>query len=459
MASLNINSLNKHIDELKVLMMHKPIDVFAINESKLDQDDADDLIALTGYIVERRDLRKIGIRNGKPRYIECRNFKNFSESKFIKDLKSAHWPIINEFDDVNDACDTWTSVFSEVIEKHAPVRSFRVRNKPSPWLNSELKYLMINRDKLKKKAISSNNSESLSAYKQQRNFVNNKIKKAKKAYFQDELNRNVNNVKETWKILNNALGKKSDNIEINTLSSDSGEILTESFDIANSLNKHFVGIGPKLASNVPLLGNVATAKDYMTQVESSFEFQKIDSKDVFKLINKLNLRKASGCDKISNRLLKISGPYIYEALTNLFNLSLTTNKFPTRWKIAKVFPLHKTEERDNANNYRPISVLSSIARLFERLVYNQVYAYLSKHRLINTRQSGFRSLHSTMTALLDMTNQWCFNIDKGMLNGVIFLDLKKAFDTIDHAILQMKLACYGLKECSLEWVESYLTNR
>ncbi|CAB4011631.1 Hypothetical predicted protein, partial [Paramuricea clavata] len=347
----------------------------------------------------------------------------------------------------------------EVIEKHAPVRSFRVRNKPSPWLNSELKYLMINRDKLKKKAISSNNSESLSAYKQQRNFVNNKIKKAKKAYFQDELNRNVNNVKETWKILNNALGKKSDNIEINTLSSDSGEILTESFDIANSLNKHFVGIGPKLASNVPLLGKVATAKDYMTQVESSFEFQKIDSKDVFKLINKLNLRKASGCDKISNRLLKISGPYIYEALTNLFNLSLTTNKFPTRWKIAKVFPLHKTEERDNANNYRPISVLSSIARLFERLVYNQMYAYLSKHRLINTRQSGFRSLHSTMTALLDMTNQWCFNIDKGMLNGVIFLDLKKAFDTIDHAILQMKLACYGLKECSLEWVESYLTNR
>ena len=106
------------------------------------------------------------------------------------------------------------------------------------------------------------------------------------------------------------------------------------------------------------------------------------------------MHKASGCDKISNRLLKISGPYIYEALTNLFNLSLTTNKFPTRWKIAKVFPLHKTEERDNANNYRPISVLSSIARLFERLVYNQMYAYLSKHRLINTRQSGFRSLHS-----------------------------------------------------------------
>ena len=171
------------------------------------------------------------------------------------------------------------------------------------------------------------------------------------------------------------------------------------------------------------------------------------------------MRKASGCDKISNRLLKISGPYIYEALTNLFHLSLTTNKFPTRWKIAKVFPLHKTEERDNANNYRPISVLSSIACLFECLVYNQMYAYLSKHRLINTCQSGFRSLHSTMTALLDMTNQWCFNIDKGMLNGVIFLDLKKAFDTIDHEILQMKLACYGLKECSLEWVESYLINR
>lgn len=94
-----------------------------------------------------------------------------------------------------------------------------------------------------------------------------------------------------------------------------------------------------------------------------------------------------------------------------------------------------------------------------KTIYNQVYDYLSKYEIINSRQSGFRAVHSTLTALLDMTNQWCFNIDKGMVNGVIFLDLNKAFDTIDHEILLMKLACYGLNEGSLEWFKSYLSNR
>ena len=92
-------------------------------------------------------------------------------------------------------------------------------------------------------------------------------------------------------------------------------------------------------------------------------------------------------------------------------------------------------------------------------MYDQFYSYLTEYDLIDTRQSGFRSLHSTLTALLDMSNQWCFNIDRGMVNGVIFLDLKKAFDTIDHEILLMKLACYGVDDQSLLWFRSYLNDR
>ena len=171
------------------------------------------------------------------------------------------------------------------------------------------------------------------------------------------------------------------------------------------------------------------------------------------------MRKASGHDKISNKLLKLASPYIYQSLTDLFNLSIKLRSFASDWKIAKVFPIHKSGERADANNYRPISVLSTIARLFERLMYDQFYSYLTEYDLIDTRQSGFRSLHSTLTALLDMSNQWCFNIDRGMVKGVIFLDLKKAFDTIDHEILLMKLACYGVDDQSLLWFRSYLNDR
>ena len=95
----------------------------------------------------------------------------------------------------------------------------------------------------------------------------------------------------------------------------------------------------------------------------------------------------------------------------------------------------KSGERNDPNNFRPISVLPTIARDFEKLVYEQMYAYFTENNLIQPRQSGFRSLHSTVNALLDMTNQWCLNIDRGMVSGVIFLDLKKAFDTVDHRVL------------------------
>ena len=122
-------------------------------------------------------------------------------------------------------------------------------------------------------------------------------------------------------------------------------------------------------------------------------------------------------------------------------------------------PIFKSGECSDSNNYRPISVLLGISTLFERLVYNQIYAYLMKFDLMNSRQFSFRSLHSTVTALLDLTNQWYYNIDRGMINSVLFLDLKKAFNTVDHNILLTKLSYLGICDKTLHWFKSYFTDR
>ena len=123
------------------------------------------------------------------------------------------------------------------------------------------------------------------------------------------------------------------------------------------------------------------------------------------------------------------------SLCDLFNKSLLSGIFPDDWKCARVAPLFKQGEASDLNNYRPISVISVIAKVFERIVYDQSYNFLSNEDIISTHQSGFRCLHLTVTALLETTDNWAFKIDRGNVNAVVVFDLKKAFDTVDHDTL------------------------
>ena len=122
-------------------------------------------------------------------------------------------------------------------------------------------------------------------------------------------------------------------------------------------------------------------------------------------------------------------------------------------------PLFKQVESFDLNNYQPISVISLVVKMFVRIVYDQLYNFLISEEIISKQQSGFRSLHSTVTALLEATDSWAFNIDRGYVNAVVFLDLKKAFDTVDHEIFLTKTNRFGIQGKTLDWFKSYLTNR
>ena len=162
---------------------------------------------------------------------------------------------------------------------------------------------------------------------------------------------------------------------------------------------------------------------------------------------------------IASCFLKIALPVISESLCDIFNLSIATGCFPDSWKIARVAPIFKSGQPDDRSNYRPISVLPVLARVFEKFIHNQLYDYLDRNKHLFSNQSGFRALHSVVTCLLNNTDDWYVNMDDGRYTASIFIDLKKAFDTVDHDILLAKLRKYGVENLEHSWFTSYLSNR
>ena len=165
--------------------------------------------------------------------------------------------------------------------------------------------------------------------------------------------------------------------------------ITNPEDITDYMNKHFAVISPNLASKIQVNEDNITPTEFMTKKDSSLNLKKMEASSVLKLLNGVKVNKATGIDKISNRNLKIAALVIYKNLTDLFNLSITSGVFPSDWKIAKVSPLFKLGDLSNANNYRPISVLPTIAQIFKRLIFDQLYTYVNENNFLYTYQSGF----------------------------------------------------------------------
>ena len=160
-------------------------------------------------------------------------------------------------------------------------------------------------------------------------------------------------------------------------------------------------------------------------------------------------------------MFKLAAPIIAPSIAKLINYSFSTASFPQRWKTAKVFPLFKGGDSEDLNNYRPISVLLVLSKVIERYVHDSLSVYLYENNLIYSKQSGFWKLHSTETALIRITDDLLFNLDNERVSGMILIDYCKAFDMVDHVILQDKLYSYGLDNTSLTctWFQSFLCDR
>jgi hypothetical protein len=402
-----------------------------------------------------------------PRTVKSRCYKNFNDANFINAVRNIDWYQINCIDNVNNALSKWQALFTEVCDTHAPFKEKRIKGLLPEWVNKDFLKLSKDRDYYYAKAHKTNEQVHWNKAKALRNKVNNLKFNLKKNYCNEAVNNNINNSKNLWKVIKKIIPNKSSPIP-NLVNSIDG--LPSSKDTADAFNTYFTSIGDKLGEkfntnnvNVKCPCNHSCSECHNNSINSThtnkFKFDEITPNFVYNQIRNMSNDKSPGLDQFNVRLLKLAGPYISNSLAYICNLSLSRSDFPDDWKKAKVTPIYKSGNKSDVGNYRPISVLPIVSKIIERAVHDQLYKYISNTDILSSAQSGFRANHSTTTTLLDVQDFILNNMDNGFATGVIFLDLKKAFDTVDHDILLDKLKKYGVDGNELLWFKSYLSKR
>ena len=391
-----------------------------------------------------------------PKISHYTTFRNFEVDRFVQDIEQCDWSdFYDKESNVEAMWGEFKQSFIKICDKHAPFVNVKKKLKRAPWITDE--YLKIARERdYNHKQFSRTRQENFwNKFKYFRNKANNLNRKLKQQYYDNKFQRtSKTNIKEKWKIMKDLLPKK-DKCETNQII-QGDETITDAHEIANIFNEYFNNIASYFTEDCDtpfeMLENV-------TESDSQFLFSDIDEEFVIKELQSLESEKSYGIDGIHPKLLKLAANQIAKPLTVLFNCSLKTGQIPIDFKTAKIVPIHKSGNKLQTGNYRPISILSVVSKILEKAVHSQLYSYLEQYHLLSECQSGFRPLHSTSTCILDITEYLLENMNSGSVTGGMFLDLRKAFDVICHKILIEKLSSFGIKGMALKWFKTYITER
>ena len=362
---------------------------------------------------------------------------------------------------VNDQLNSFNNIYETVLENHAPIKNIKIKSRPTPFVDDEIKLAMKERDQLHEQFSQTRCPLDWLNYKKARNTVKFKLRSSEKDYIADQISKCKKNSGALWKIIHQTLPKKERSKPVYT---------KDNTKVADDFNTYFATVGKNTAQAVKKLSEDNNIQPYINspylsnpafRCPDAFKFVAVSEDEILRTIMSIPINKFPGPDKINMRIIRDSLPYILTPVTNIIiiNSSLLSSTYPDSWKLAEVVPIPKEGNYEIASNNRPISLLPILSKVCEKVALNQLTEYLNKYNLLSPCQSGNKRNHSTETININTTDRILKSMDQKKLTALILIDLSKAFDSIDHSILLQKLKAVGVSLSALEWFQSFLTDR
>ena len=400
-------------------------------------------------------VRKARMEKEQLPVAEYRSSRNLDVGQFLGDLARRNWANCYRHANSDAVLDDWMANFNQVVDQHMPLKRVQRRAEHLPWIGPEIRRAIARRNRLSRRYLLNRTDENLRARNVQRNLVTKLKREAKRAYFLNVCEGGAVSPGQFWARMKPVLPSAKVKSPISCIQHQ-GQVISEKREIAEVLNDHFVKAASGAAGGIV---DQHASLDCIREswADGSFDFRLCTPAQIQSILRDLKQRRSGGIDGVSAKVLKLASPVLASEIANLCNCLIARGHFPSQWKLGVVAAIPKAGDATEVTNYRPVTLLSILSKVIERVLFNQLSGYFAP--MLGSQLSGFRKGHSCTTALLKMTEDWRWALDRGDSVAVVAVDLSKAFDSIDHGLLLAKLEAYGVQPRSVRLLGSYLSQR